>query len=69
MILRDSDVASYYPSMILKYRIVPEHLDEEKFLTTYDRIIKERLEAKQNGNKVKDMAKNNNQLNISNTRN
>lgn len=47
-----SDVASLYPSMIEKYGFYPKHLGPE-FLETYVGILYERLEAKHNGDKVK----------------
>lgn len=52
-ILRDADVGSYYPSMILQYELVPEHLDKVKFLQVYRAIVVERLEGKHSGDKVK----------------
>lgn len=52
--LLDSDVASLYPSLIVKYGLVPPHLGEE-FLDIYDEIRLDRLEAKRNGDKVKNM--------------
>lgn len=51
-ILLDIDVASLYPSMIIEYGFYPKHLGKE-FLTVYKRIKEERIEAKHNGNKVK----------------
>lgn len=50
--LIDIDVASLYPSMIDKYEFYPKHLGPE-FLETYVGILRERLEAKHNGDKVK----------------
>lgn len=50
--LIDIDVASLYPSMIEKYGFYPKHLGPE-FLETYVGILYERLEAKHNGDKVK----------------
>lgn len=50
--LIDIDVASLYPSMIEKYGFYPKHLGPE-FLETYVGILYERLEAKHNGEKVK----------------
>lgn len=47
----DRDVASYYPRIILNNRFYPEHLGED-FLTVFDTIVEERLEAKKKGDKV-----------------
>lgn len=52
-IISDIDVASLYPSMIIEHKFYPQHLGEE-FLQVYSRIKEERIEAKHNGNKVKD---------------
>ena len=51
-ILIDCDVASLYPSMLIQYKFYPKHLGPE-FLEVYSKIREERLEAKHNGNKVK----------------
>ena len=50
--LIDIDVASLYPSMLIQYKFYPKHLGPE-FLEVYSQIRTERLEAKRNGNKVK----------------
>lgn len=50
--LIDIDVASLYPSIIIQYGFYPKHLGKE-FLEVYSQIRDERLEAKHNGNKVK----------------
>ena len=50
--LIDIDVASLYPSMIIEYSFFPKHLGIE-FLEVYRQIKDERIEAKHNGNKVK----------------
>lgn len=47
-----SDVASMYPSFILKYRWIPRHLGET-FLQVYSRIYDERIEAKHSGQALK----------------
>lgn len=52
-ILSDIDVQSLYPSMIIEHEFYPPHLGRE-FLEVYSQIKKERVEAKHNGNKVKD---------------
>lgn len=51
-ILVDVDVASLYPSMLIEYEFYPKHLGKE-FLDVYKQIKDERIEAKHNGNKVK----------------
>ena len=51
-ILVDCDVASLYPSMLIEYEFYPKHLGKE-FLDVYKQIKDERIEAKHNGNKVK----------------
>lgn len=51
-ILIDIDVASLYPSMLIEYKFYPKHLGPE-FLEVYMQIKDERIEAKHNGNKVK----------------
>lgn len=53
-IISDVDVASLYPSLIISYRLYPPHLGEE-FLNVYSRIRTERLEAKHNGDKLKNL--------------
>lgn len=50
--LIDIDVASLYPSMLIEYGFYPKHLRPE-FLEVYRQIKDERIEAKHNGNKVK----------------
>lgn len=50
--LIDIDVASLYPSMLIEYRFYPKHLGPE-FLEVYSQIKDERIEAKHNGDKVK----------------
>lgn len=51
-LLLDVDVASLYPSMLIEYKFYPKHLGPE-FLEVYSKIKDERIEAKHNGNKVK----------------
>ena len=51
-ILSDIDVASLYPSMIIEHEFYPQHLGRE-FLEVYSQIKNERIEAKHNGNKIK----------------
>lgn len=50
--LIDIDVASLYPSMLIEYGFYPKHLGPE-FLEVYSQIKNERIEAKHNGDKVK----------------
>lgn len=50
--LIDIDVASLYPSMLIEYEFYPKHLGPE-FLEVYSQIKEERIEAKHNGDKVK----------------
>jgi DNA polymerase elongation subunit (family B) len=48
----DDDVASLYPSIIIQNNIFPRHLGED-FVKIYKDIRNERIEAKRNGNKLK----------------
>ncbi len=50
-IIRDYDFNSFYPSMMIKNKIIPSHLDNN-FIEILDNITKERVAAKKN-NKVK----------------
>lgn len=50
--LIDIDVASLYPSMLIEYEFYPRHLGKE-FLEVYKQIKDERIEAKHDGDKVK----------------
>jgi len=43
---------SLYPSLLISYEFYPQHLGVE-FLNVYKKIREERIEAKHNGNKVK----------------
>lgn len=52
-IIRDADVASYYPNIIIKHNISPKHLNKKAFTEVLEMITKERLEAKKNGEKKK----------------
>lgn len=47
-----SDVASMYPSFIIKYKWIPRHLGEE-FWRVYSQIYDERIEAKHSGQALK----------------
>jgi len=50
-LLIDKDVVSYYPSIILNQKLYPRHLGTP-FLDVYEQIVKERLRAKKEGNKI-----------------
>ena len=50
-ILKEYDVTSYYPRIILNQKLYPKHLGSE-FLGIYQSIVERRLEAKRTGNKV-----------------
>ena len=50
-----SDVASMYPSFIIKYKWIPRHLGKE-FWQVYSQIYNERIEAKHSGQKLKNLA-------------
>lgn len=47
----DADVASYYPFIMLKEKIYPEHLGEG-FLKLFERIVYQRIAAKREGIKI-----------------
>lgn len=49
--LCDFDVASYYPSIILKLRLAPKSMGRD-FLRVYQSIVTRRLEAKKRGDKL-----------------
>tara|TARA_R110002096_G_scaffold387954_4_gene582159 strand:- start:1958 stop:3766 length:1809 start_codon:yes stop_codon:yes gene_type:complete len=44
----DSDVTSYYPSLIIQYNLCPEHLGME-FVKLYENMFKTRVKAKREG--------------------
>jgi len=50
-ILADFDVASYYPSIILKLKLAPKDMGSD-FLLIYQDIVTERLQAKSRGDKL-----------------
>lgn len=50
-----SDVASMYPSFIIKYKWIPQHLGKE-FWQIYSKIYDERIEAKHNHQSGKNIA-------------
>lgn len=49
-VLTGPDVTSYYPNIIIKNRLIPEHLGQP-FLDVYERIYERRVAAKRNGDK------------------
>lgn len=51
-IIRDMDVASYYPNLIINNKFYPHHLGEN-FIEILKDITAERLKAKREGDKVK----------------
>ena len=53
-VLVDQDVASLYPSLIIENKFYPPHLGPE-FLEVYSEIKEERIIAKHNGEKTKDL--------------
>lgn len=50
-VLIDADVTSYYPSLIIKYGLRPEHLTT-RFNEVYEHIFNQRVEAKRSGDKL-----------------
>lgn len=50
-VLRDADVASYYPSIILQQKLIPENIGKG-FVDVYTKIYTTRLEAKASGDKT-----------------
>lgn len=54
--IRDADVSSFYPRIILNEEIAPEHLDKEIFLSILEMITDNRLEAKKMTGKLKKIA-------------
>jgi len=51
--IADSDVASFYPMIILNNDLCPEHLNKQYFLSIFRQIVEERLEAKRTNDKIK----------------
>jgi hypothetical protein len=51
MIIRDRDVTSYYPMIILNQNLAPKNMGKH-FSNVYRRIVNERIDAKHRGNKV-----------------
>lgn len=54
-VIMHSDVASMYPSFIIKYKWIPKHLGMS-FYDVYCKIYQERIEAKHTGQKLKNLA-------------
>lgn len=52
-VIIDVDVASYYPSMLIEFGFAPKHIGKQ-FYNVYRKIYTERLQAKRNGEKLKD---------------
>jgi hypothetical protein len=52
-VIYDIDVESYYPNLFIQNRVYPEHLGEV-FCDIYTNIIKDRVKAKQTGDKITD---------------
>lgn len=51
--LIDKDVEAYYPRIILNLKLYPKHLGE-MFLPVYEKIVKDRIKAKKEKDKVTD---------------
>jgi hypothetical protein len=47
----DSDVTSYYPSLIIQYNLCPQHLGQE-FVSLYEDMFNTRVAAKREGKKL-----------------
>ena len=50
-IIIDVDAGSYYPSLMLNYEVIPEHLGRT-FLTVLEKLTTQRLKAKKTGDKA-----------------
>jgi len=50
-VMRNADFSSYYPFIIILLGLAPKHLGK-KFLTIYERIVRRRLKAKAEGDKL-----------------
>ena len=50
-VMRNADFSSYYPFIIILLGLAPQHLGK-KFLTIYERIVRRRLKAKAEGDKL-----------------
>lgn len=51
-IIRDADVASFYPNGIIQFGVCPAHLDKTSFVKTVDYTTKTRVAAKHKGKKL-----------------
>lgn len=51
--IRDADVASYYPNIMLVNKLAPAHLDQSDFTRILGKITAERIAAKKAGDKAK----------------
>jgi len=51
--IRDADVASYYPNIIIKNKLAPAHLNQDDFIRILKQITAERIAAKKAGDKTK----------------
>ena len=52
-LLINADVRSMYPTYILKYKVVPPHINKSAFIYIFNNIWEQRLKAKDSGDKVK----------------
>lgn len=50
--LRDADVTSYYPNIVINGEISPAHLNAKYFIKTTEGVVKDRIAAKHRGDKV-----------------
>lgn len=53
VIIRDADVASFYPNIVILNELAPDHLNKNDFIRILKQITTERIAAKKAGNKVK----------------
>lgn len=51
-VIIDADVTSFYPNIVLRNKIKPQHLSED-FLTIFENMTRERIEAKVKKDKIK----------------
>lgn len=56
-IIRDADVASFYPNGIIQFRVCPEHLNKAAFTKTVDYTTKTRVDAKHKGKQLEKAGK------------
>lgn len=55
MILRDEDVTSLYPSIVIEHGVCPEHLDKDVFVGNFAAMKEERVAAKKAGDTITNM--------------